>query len=447
MVHRNVILRLLFLLFIVGIVALIYDKNKSKNKGRREDSEEKGNTEPYSDLAKLIKLNTVENVGVEADRQDQNYSRDKEPKYNEDGSLQKENYICGSPEYMRCSTNDSCSQYGIGEICDGPIGASYCICNTKIKKSVDGVWERVTSKREPGFGIVSISVGGVCTDDSQCETGVCTDTPGIFSKSCKCPEGKIWDVNNNKCVNSEYPRTPTGDIPISITQDQKDNSIGATNFYEKTRDPPRVEGVCSTNGKFASSTAECSIGETLNPTGFCTCVLINPGLLGENLIDVGGRCSETSQCANNMICGSNVEDNTNICKCPTGMKYNWNNKTCECPNPTHIFDYSDGKCKNPRDIKRELCPNSTPNSTPNSRNSNFCSSNSECGLGELCNPSSMTCYCKANLHNSIIGDGGLCSNNSQCKSGKCEILKDGLKYCKPDPLIPVYNLGISMYSS
>lgn len=322
--------------------------------------------------------------------------------------------ICATPVAMgMCSSNDSCAQYGIGESCDGPVGSRQCVCVAKMNND------------KP-----VIAVGGVCTENSHCITNYCADIPGQFSKMCQCPSDFIYDLDIGQCVPEFAPRSVQGGINLNIPQD-----LGITEHYATSRAPPK--GACMTVGKITRNGADCSLGEAVTPDGFCACQLVNAGKIEENKITVGGNCDNSSQCISTGICFQSPEENRKTCKCPKGLVYQWSSESCVCPNSDQVWDVSMQKCVYPQDKHRALC-----NSSPNFK----CSSNNDCGIGEICDPATRTCYCNSNLYSDKIHGGAKCSNDAMCASGVCEHVK-GQTVCKNVPRNNLFDLAVGMFPS
>lgn len=306
-----------------------------------------------------------------------------------------DNYVCATPSNVRPFGPDDCAQYGIGEQVMGPMGLQRCVCVAKLK-------EEVNNDEKPTADNVVIDINGVCTKNEQCSTNHCTNVIGYFSKVCKCPtnehgEEQQWDEINNKCI--PFPKPP--EIPKEL---------------------------CVTNGKFVNLNSECSLGEALTPTGFCACQLVYPGSLNEGKFMIGANCTNSSQCMNNLVCGPDVlEPTNNVCKIPNEkLDLTWSvtkNMYASCPDSTKVWDNNQQKCVKPNRVESTLCKNSF-----NTSGVKYCSTNIDCSVGEICNPSTQTCYCNSNIHSKKIEQGGLCEENSQCLSNNCLYINN-VKYC------------------
>lgn len=290
-------------------------------------------------------------------------------------------FVCNTPWKMRAYNNDSCAQYGIGEMAEGPAGNQFCVCEAKYKNG-----GKIPSNMLNSDNIV-IGVGGVCTKDSQCCTNNCTSMDGQFSKMCSCPKGQRWDIDSEKCTTEFYPH----------------DSNFSTMYDSTVETYPKIpSGTAITTGKLCGSNSECSLGEACTPDNFCASQLIPDNERDGNKFRLGANCTATNQCANNLECVGGR------CKCPSALMYNNISRYCECPGGELI--YSQGKCIAGDQVKRTVCPTNA---------GTFVSGISQCGLGERFNPSTNQCICTADLHSKKIGQGGKCISSQQCSSGAC----------------------------
>jgi hypothetical protein len=307
-------------------------------------------------------------------------------------------YTCHTPWSLRCSTNDSCAQYGIGESCEGPEGSKFCVCESKYKNSDKQILaDTVTDDN------IVIGVGGVCSKNEQCCTNTCSNMPGIFSKTCICPQGKRWDIDSGLCVEQFYS-SDTGQFSKVIDYSSYYNNPvhGPVPTFQ-----PIPKGSIESVGKLCISTSECSLGEACTPDNFCASQLIPDIERDGNKFFAGAKCENSDQCTNNLQCSDNV------CSCADPLIFDYTSRTCQCSDGTKVLN--NGECKDPNQVKRHMCPTTPPA---------FSLSITECGLGERFNPSTKQCMCVANLHSQKINQGGLCENDQQCYFGKCSKIGD-----------------------
>ena len=324
-------------------------------------------------------------------------------------------YVCNTPWSLPASSNDSCAQYGIGEMMEGPPGHQFCVCEAKFKEG-----GKVPS-RTPNADNVVIGVGAVCTKDQQCCTQYCATMPGQFSKMCNCPPGLTWDPEGNRCVGA-YRR------------DQGPFSSMYDDHVESYRPPP--PGSIPSSGKLCASNRECGLGEACTPDNFCASQLINamsggPSALehADNYFNIGANCQADEQCGNNMRCLQGV------CACPEPLMYEWYSRMCQCPDGA--LTLADGQCVKPSQVRRTFCPSVPPA---------FARGWQDCGLGEIFVAGSNQCVCQTNLetiHPGRIGRGGKCENSSQCASGSCQNVS-GISVCV-EPQEPVWDIAMAEY--
>lgn len=306
--------------------------------------------------------------------------------------------VCSTPSDLRSIGPDSCAQYGIGEISYGPINKQRCVCVTKLKDGLD-------PNTKPTADNVIIDNNGVCTKNEQCITGLCDNFVGGFSKICKCPKDsngieQEWNYVDKKCQ-------PLYTIP-----------------------PKLPENTCSTFRKPARFSSECSLGEAVTPDGFCDCQLTPPGTINEGKFMAGANCLNTDQCMNNLVCKQDPNDPTpnTVCLVPEGMMLRVGtdrNMYGTCPDPSLTWDPLQNECVRYDRVRSNICPN-----TYNVSGMKKCNSNTECGVGEICDPTTLVCYCNANTFSKKVLYGGLCTNNDQCNSGQCMQLAQGYSVCK-----------------
>lgn len=324
-------------------------------------------------------------------------------------------FVCNTPWSLPAYNNDSCAQYGIGEMADGPPGHQFCVCNAKLR---DG---KGVEHSSPTSENVVIGVGAVCTQDSQCSTNYCGTRPGQFSKMCLCPPRLRWNEEGQKCIGTFAP-------------DQGSWSNIYDEHVESYRPPP--EGSIPSNGKLCASDKDCGLGEACTPGNFCASQLINAMSGGvsalehaDNFFNIGANCQTNEQCANNMQCLNNR------CSCPQPLTYDWTSRTCQCADGS--LELSNGQCVNPSQIPRIFCPSTPPS---------FARGWQDCGLGEVFVPGSNACACVTNLktiHPGKIGAGGKCQNSNQCESGTCKNV-DNINVCS-EPSISVAKVAIERY--
>lgn len=324
-------------------------------------------------------------------------------------------FVCNTPWSLPAYNNDSCAQYGIGEMAMGPPGHQFCVCETKLKSG-----EKV-GKSIPNSDNIVIGVGAVCTKDSQCSTNYCGTRPGQFSKMCLCPPGLEWDDEGQKCMGKFRP----GNEDWSSIYDE---------HVDSHRPPPA--GSIPTNGKLCASDKDCGLGEACTPSNFCASQLIDSMSGGasalehaDNYFNIGANCQTDEQCANNMQCLNKK------CSCPDPLVYEWYSRTCQCVDGSKSF--VDGKCVKPSQITRKFCPSTPPS---------FARGWQDCGLGEVFVPGSNACACVTDLttiHPGKIGAGGKCQDSNQCSSGSCQNVS-GISVCV-EPTVSLARIAAEEY--
>jgi hypothetical protein len=317
-------------------------------------------------------------------------------------------YVCNTPWNMTASSNDSCAQYGIGERAEGPPGHQFCVCNAQMKNG------QPIGSSKPSASEIVISVGSVCTQDSQCCTNFCGNVPGQFSKMCMCEPGFKWDEDSGECVGMY-----TG------------NQGGFSSMYddrvESFRPPPK--GAVPTNGKLCASHKECGLGEACTPSNFCASQLLPTTETYGNKFDIGANCTSDDQCGNNMICSDGN------CACPDPLIYSWSSHTCGCVDGSK--SQLGNSCVKPSELPRKFCPTTPPG---------FSRGWQDCGLGEVFVAGSGACACVTDLttfHQNRIGKGGRCETTAQCRAGECKKIGD-ISVCL-EPSDSLWNLAVSTY--
>lgn len=313
-------------------------------------------------------------------------------------------FVCKTPWRMRAFNNDSCAQFSIGESAQGPEGNKYCVCEAVPK---DG-----RNDKELTPDNIVISIGGVCSEDSQCCTGRCGSVPGQFSKSCQCPQEESWNGDLGRCIANFNPNKGA----YSTIWDNSSNE-----YY------PQVPAKTAlTTGKLCSSQRECGLGESCTPDNFCASQVVPDKETYGNKFFAGANCTADSQCANNLNCINGQ------CACKAPLIFEWLSARCQCADGS--MSLSNGVCMPPSQVPRTICP-----SLPGS----FTSGISGCGLGERFNPSTMQCMCSADLHTGKIERGGKCIDSSQCKTGGCYNYA-GTRVCI-EPESALYELAVAEY--
>jgi hypothetical protein len=323
-----------------------------------------------------------------------------------DPKFYSNNLICSTPSNFNCITNDSCAQYGLGEVCVGPIGEMKCVCNSK------------SSDNAPmSTNNVLIGPGAVCSEDKQCETGFCVTDPGLFSKLCGCPDN--YTLEGKKCVK----------LPEKVIKNEVNNFFLGGNIQGVPGKD--TSSACSTTGKFCKTSSDCSLGEGCNSNGLCICLLNYTNDVDPNRIKVGGKCESSEQCIVTSDCVNSE------CTCPAGTYYDFTNNKCNCDDPELTYDKKLG-CVRASQIPRTICP---------SNKNTFCDSNQKCGTGEYCDPVTRRCICNANTFSGVINAGGKCETNEQCDSGVCTDMNGKLDYkvCKYSP-VNIFDLVSKKFS-
>ncbi len=307
--------------------------------------------------------------------------------------------VCKTPWSYSCQTNDDCAAFGIGEKCEGPLGAQYCVCETEMKEK----------SRPLNHNNSIVGLGAVCTESSQCGSGNCKNAVGQSSKMCKCKDTEEFDYNTQKCR-----AVANAKVLLDTPKIFGSESYARDNFMSPVVKLP--DGTCSTVYKRCNQTSECSLGEGCTPDRFCGCQLISSNDLASGTFRNGAKCSNNDQCANNQSCVNQT------CMCPTGQYYDFNSNYCVCYDSKDTVDPATGKCTNFYQQKRLLC-----NTTGKS-----CSSNKDAGLGEICDPNTHVLYCNADIHVNQIEGGARCETDKQCWSGHCVTnIEQGIKVCTP----------------
>jgi hypothetical protein len=338
---------------------------------------------------------------------------DRPPTMNMQTGQYSDKFVCNTPWKLRAFNNDSCAQYGIGEAAQGPEGNKFCVCEAKYKAGPNGgAGGGAVKPSSPNASNIVVGEGAVCTEHSQCCTGNCVAVPGQFSKMCVCPNGSVWNSNNNKCI-PEYAVSP------GAFSGMYDNSNG--DYYPE---PPR--GAAPSTGKLCGSNAECGLGEACTPSNFCASMIAADNNTYANKFLIGANCKSDVQCANNMDCIGGV------CACKKPLMYEFTSATCQCPDGTK--ELSGGRCMPPDQVPRKLCPSIPPSYSPNAGG---------CGLGEQFNFSTNQCMCVADLHTGKINHGGMCTSSNQCKWGTCQNV-DGYNVCI-DHNTSLYKLAMEEY--
>lgn len=331
------------------------------------------------------------------------------------GTTYSDQHVCNTPWSLPAYNNDSCAQYGIGEMAKGPPGHQFCVCETKLKNG------QKVGRSIPTSENIVIGVGAVCTQDSQCSTNYCGTRPGQFSKMCLCPPGLEWDDDNQKCIGGFQPNPDEW----STIYDE---------HVESWRPPP--EGAIPSSGALCASNKDCGLGEACTPDNFCASQLIDAMSGGasalehaDNYFNIGANCLTNEQCANNMEC-LNYR-----CSCPQPLVYEWYSRTCQCVDGSKTP--LNGQCVKPSQIPRTFCPTTPPS---------FAKGWQDCGLGEVFVPGSHACACVTDLktiHPGKIGAGGKCQDSTQCSSGNCQNV-DGVNVCV-EPQVSLAKIAAEEY--
>lgn len=325
--------------------------------------------------------------------------------------------ICNTPSYIRASSNDTCAEYGIGEMAEGPPGYQFCVCEAKTRNDNTKLNKDKITKDNITANNISIGIGAVCTADSQCCSNHCASVPGQFSKMCLCPNGQRWSEYMNICVPVYHPNNGNW-------------SSMYDNHVEVYRPPP--VGSAITTGKLCASNKECSLGEYCTPDNFCASGIIPTTEKDGNYYTIGANCQTNDQCANNMIC------NEGTCSCESPLIFEWSSRTCQCANGALSLN-DDKKCVKPSTITRQICPTKLPA---------FAKGWNDCGLGEKFNPSTNQCLCVSDLdtiHKGKVGQGGICRDNDDCALGYCKEIS-GISVCVEPQNIPIFDLATQYYS-
>jgi hypothetical protein len=347
-------------------------------------------------------------------------------------------YVAATPWKQECVDNDGCAQYGVGEMCEGPEGHRFCVAEAWFKSSGGKITKPTLMSSD-----VVIGVGAVCSEHGQCCTNNCVEMAGQYSKMCMCPKGSRWSEEQNQCVGAMQPGLEMCDIVEDPATKKKVKVCNQWNDYERWWDPaaeaytPLPKGVPQQAGTLCRSHLDCGIGYGCNPDGFCASQIIPDKERDGNRINHGGNCETTDQCANNIEClpappVAEGKQAGKICQCPRGQIFDFNSRTCQCPDGTMVYQH--GKCIPPDQATRKLCP---------SAETAVCATNSDCGLGEYCNISTNQILCAADLHTGMILQKGNCTDSSQCKTGKCMNVGGAMVCVEPE--ISAFKYAVQQY--